>query len=72
MYQDTLFFSVPGITMPMEKMAQRAAASIATAGGMRVLQQTTLKEYEDVMVGLSRLDCEDQRNCRRAAPVALG
>jgi len=52
---DTLFFSVPGITMPVKKMAERAAASIATAGGMAELQQVTLKGYEDAMAGLTAL-----------------
>jgi len=49
---DTLFFSVPGITMPIEKMSQRAAASIAASGGMAALQQHSLKGYEDSMMEL--------------------
>jgi len=49
---DTMFFSVPGITMPIEKMAARAAASIAWAGGMGALQQDTLKAYEDTFTSL--------------------
>jgi len=51
---DTMFFSVPGITMPREKMAARAAASIAWAGGMGQLQHSNLKSYEDTFTKLTQ------------------